>query len=58
MGGLDIPVVVIKKPETGAILSPIPKKIIIVCGRVHPAETPSSFMIEGFLKKFVESKGS
>jgi hypothetical protein len=58
MGGLDIPVVVIKKPEAGAVLSPIPKKIIIVCGRVHPSESPSSFMVEGFLRKFMESKGS
>ena len=56
MGGLDIPVVIIKKPETGAVLSPFPKKIIIIMGRSHPAETPSSFMIEGFLRKFLESK--
>jgi hypothetical protein len=48
---------VIKKLENGAILSPFPKKIIILIGRVHPSETPSSFMVEGFLRKFLESKG-
>lgn len=30
------------------------KKIVVITARVHPGETPSSFVMEGIIKKLIE----
>jgi murein tripeptide amidase MpaA len=49
LGGLPIPLLTITESEKNEEKS-LKKKFILICARVHPGESNSSFMMEGFLK--------
>jgi murein tripeptide amidase MpaA len=69
MGGVDVPYIVVtsraiesdfymtKATEHKAGMEPIHelKKVVVLTGRVHPGESNSSFMMEGFIT-FITSK--
>ena len=52
VSGLEVPLLTITSPCEG------PKKTVIVASRVHPGETVSSYIMEGFLKYLISDEAS
>jgi len=50
LGGVDVPLVVITSKRSQTVISAYRKPVVVVCARVHPSDSPASFMVESLMQ--------